>query len=203
MDEEKKKAPFESGHTPGMLKNPFGTPDTQQAKKTGLQKSLKRGRTPGMLTDPFNRHRKKPQTPYKPPVAPVTTTKPAPKPTRVIYQEPEPFWYQLSKYMFDAVRAEKNLSDDQIEWIKKVAHFVPDILVKVPSYEGISTEDVEVAIFLESIENLHYIIDTKAAKFDPVRQWNRNFGQLSKVQRGQFWTRLAQTILEKLNQEAK
>jgi len=200
MDEKKK---FESGETPGMLNDPFGikqkTPE-EIAAITMPKKKFIAGQTPGSLKDPFNRSKGKNKTklPAKPQHQP-TVRHLVQRPVQL--PPPEPYWYRISKYMFDDVRVRKNLSNEQIEWIKKLAEIIPDILVKVPPFSQVSTEDAEVAILLESIENIQNIVETKSASFDPVRQWNKTFAQLSKKQRAIFWTELSKNVLQRLGIE--
>ena len=194
MDEPKKG--FESGATPGMLKNPFGTKGPGEAKGHGLQKKgFEPGKTPGQLKHPFRKKTKSKSMAF-------TRIVPKPRgssiPKRMPTPKPEPYWLRVSKSMFDQVRMEKNLSDAQIEWIKEVAQLMPSLLVKVPSFTQISIEDVEAAILIESAENLRLIIETKAENFDPVRTTNKTFGQLSKKNRALFWTTLAEKVLAKL-----
>jgi hypothetical protein len=188
-----------------MLKDPFGVKEPESKPGTEKQLQLPKiefiaGQTPGMLKDPFHRHTAKgthQQKRYTP--AKEAAKRKPPFPKRVAYVTPPPYWYRISKHMFDKLQQEKNLDETQLDWIKRLAELIPTILVKVPEFTGISTEDVEVAILLENVENIQNIIATEAAHFDPIRQWNRNFAQLSKKHRAQFWTALAQKVLDKLS----
>src|ERR1700678_418529 len=171
----KDKPKFEAGMTPGSLKNPFtNSPNSVTAapstphfgnKRSGLQKTIVAGKTPGMLKNPFAKRGRKIDKrrdflKVKSPVAP-----PQKKKERVVIAPQEPFWYFSTKYMFEAAKKDKNLSDEQMEWIKKVAQLMPSILVKVPHFDMVSAEDVEMAILLESEENIKRIIETGPADF--------------------------------------
>lgn len=196
-EQESPKKKLESGSTPGMLKDPFGL--TKQAEKPDmLQQPLRAGHTPGMLKNPFSKKKRERQR-----YVPVQSTTPRHKADmkRILPPPQEPHWYRIAKPMFEKARVEKNLTDEQIEFIKELAKLMPRLLVKGdgPSFPDIiSTEDAEVAVFLESKQNMKWIVETKAENFDPYRQWNRTFVTLSKKNRAQFWTALAVKVLEKL-----
>jgi hypothetical protein len=203
----KDKPKFEAGTTPGMLKNPFAnSPSSPTApatphfgnKRSGLQTKIIAGKTPGMLKNPFAKNRQKIDKrrdflkQNSPAIAPQK------KKERVVVAPQEPFWYFSTKYMFENAQKEKNLTDDQMEWIKKVAQLMPSILVKVPHFDMVSPEDVEMAILLETEENVRRIVETGAADFDPERTWNKTFFMLMPKHRKEFWITIATRVLEKL-----